>query len=124
MVKISGSMPEQAELTESRSSKVGREVIGGDANSSECSGSSHSINDAHSPPIATPLKRFDTEPASLGMDSNQEWEIRNIVGRKAAGGILLVDWEPTLMAEFELDGARELCCKWRRALLKAMAAGD
>lgn len=62
---------------------------------------------------ATPLKLFDPEksqPASLAADLEQEWEIRNIVGQKTVGGIVhyLVDWEPTWMGEFELDGAREL----------------
>jgi hypothetical protein len=43
-------------------------------------------------------------------DPDQEWEIRNIVGQKTIGGKVYywVDWEPTWMAEFELDNAREL----------------
>jgi len=113
------NVPGQAELAESRSYEDGREVAGGNTNSSECSGSSHSIDDeddkgpraakrqkrdAHSLPIEK------SEPASPGIDPDQEWEIRNIVGRKTVGGIVhyLVDWEPTWMAELELDGAREL----------------
>ena len=105
----------------------GREVAGGNANSSEFSGSNYSINDADDKelqpakrqkrdaysPNATPLKLSNTEKselASLAMDFDQEWEIRNIVDRKAVGGIVyyLVDWKPTWMGEFELDGAREL----------------
>ena len=66
----------------------------------------------HSLPTAT-LKTFDAKKsqlASLAMDPDQEWEIRNIVGRKKVGGIVhyLVEWEPTWTAESELDGAREL----------------
>ena len=121
------SMPEQAELVESCSYGDGREVAGGNANSSEFSGSNYSINDADDKelqpakrqkrdtysPNATPLKLSNTEksePASLAMDFDQEWEIRNIVDRKAVGGIVyyLVDWKQTWMGEFELDGAREL----------------
>ena len=128
MVEDDRSMPDQAELAESRSYEDRREVGGGNTNWSECSGSSHSINDeddkeprpvkrqkldAHSLSIATSLKLFDTEksePASLVMDPDREWEIRNIGGRKTVGGTVyyLIDWEPTWMAEFELDGAREL----------------
>ncbi|KIM93088.1 hypothetical protein OIDMADRAFT_61874 [Oidiodendron maius Zn] len=116
MVEDGRSMPDQAELTESRLYKDGRELAGGNANSSG-SGSSHSINDennkeprpakrqkwdAHSPSIATSLELFDTEksePASLAIEPDQEWEIRNIFGRKIFSGEkrYLVDWSPTAL---------------------------
>lgn len=43
-------------------------------------------------------------------DPGEEWEIRNIVGRKTVGGEVqyLVEWETTWMLESELTGAREL----------------
>ena len=48
--------------------------------------------------------------ASRVTDPNQEWGIRNIIGRKILGGEVhdWVDWEPTWMPEYELDGATGL----------------
>jgi hypothetical protein len=99
-IKDRRSMPDQAELAESCSYEDGREVASSNTSSSECSSSSHSINDEddedlqpakrqkrdiYSLPAATLLKLFDTEKselASLARDPDQEWEICNIVGWK------------------------------------------
>jgi hypothetical protein len=59
---------------------------------------------------ATGLEESQPQPSGLVTDPDQEWEIRNIVGRKAIGGEVYywVDWEPTWMAESKLHNAGEL----------------
>jgi hypothetical protein len=49
-------------------------------------------------------------PGALVTDPNQEWGIRNIIGRKIVTGEVQywVEWEPAWMLESELDGAQEL----------------
>jgi hypothetical protein len=43
-------------------------------------------------------------------DTDQEWEIRSIIGRQKVDGVVQywVEWEPTWMPESELGGAMEL----------------
>lgn len=68
---------------------------------------------SRSPTSSTALEITNLEESQGGipaMDPNQEWEIRNIVGRKTAGGKVqyLVEWETTWMRESDLGQAREL----------------
>jgi hypothetical protein len=50
------------------------------------------------------------DPESTDSESEQEWEVRKIMGRRVQNGEphFLVDWAPTWMPESELDGSREL----------------
>jgi hypothetical protein len=58
---------------------------------------------------STALKTTDLgelQPGALVTDSDEDWEIRNIIGRKVVDGEVhyWVDWEPSWMPESELDG--------------------
>jgi len=51
----------------------------------------------------------ELQPGALVTDSDQDWEIRNIIDRKVVDGEVhyWVDWEPTWMPKSELYGAKE-----------------
>ena len=56
-----------------------------------------------------------TDSGSTDSESEQEWEVRKIIGRRVQNGEphFLVDWAPTWMPESELDGSRELIDMFR-----------
>jgi hypothetical protein len=67
-----------------------------------------------------PLQECQTPIPDTDTDTSEEWEIRNIVGRKTVGGEVqyLVAWETTWMRESDLTGARELIDEFMSLLPK------
>jgi hypothetical protein len=74
----------------------------------------HHISAMFGSPPTTPTAESANTGKSQGgiavIDPDQEWEIRNIVGRKIVGGQVqyLVEWQTTRICESDLGNSREL----------------
>ena len=52
------------------------------------------------------------------IDPDQDWEVREIIGREYVGGVLhyMVDWHPTLLPEQSLEDSKDLIKKFEAKL--------
>ena len=59
---------------------------------------------------------------TIVMDADQEWEIRDIIGKEDVDGVVhyLVEWNPTLVPKYALKNAKEMVNKFE-ARLRAQA---
>jgi hypothetical protein len=52
------------------------------------------------------------------VDTDQEWEIRDIIGKGDVDGVVhyLVEWNPTLVPKYALENAKEMVNKFEARL--------
>ena len=90
----------------------------GDDGTESISADSNLASTTRTTPAYEPTPPTEPQLCPQVIDADQDWEVRQIIGKEDIDGVLhyMVDWHPTLMPEHSLGHAKEMVDKFEARL--------